>query len=106
MKSKRSNPSRLTATAAHPPAGVAALPGAIWTVIASPKRWDLERSLQAFGAELTELGAAWQLRRAISPQKQRFISIIWAAAEEVTTRCQADESTMWCGDGLGQISSH
>lgn len=52
----------LTATAGHLSAGVAALPGVIWAVTASLKHWDLERSLEAFGAELTELAAAWQLR--------------------------------------------
>lgn len=47
-----------------------ALLGAIWVVIASLKRRDLERSLEAFGAELTELAAAWQLRQAISPKSK------------------------------------
>lgn len=44
--------------------------GAIAVVTASLKRRDSQRSLEAFGVELTELAAAWQLRRAVSPQKQ------------------------------------
>lgn len=59
---------------------------AIWVVTVSLKRRDLERSLEASGAELTELAAARQLRRAVSPQKRRFISIICTATEEVATR--------------------
>lgn len=47
-----------------------ALLGAIWVVIASLKRRDLERSLEAFGAALTELAVAWQLRQAISPKSK------------------------------------
>lgn len=62
--------SRLIATAGHLQAGVVALLGAIRVVIASLKRRDLERSLEAFGAELTELAAAWQLRQAVSPKSK------------------------------------